>query len=341
MRQNVDAQWILVHFGGNESDLSNLFFPGLMWPPNLQVVHTTPEDVQQFVETALSFSFPAPLRTMPHGSKLNDWKAAFGKIFHTIISGCEFWGYGDLDVIYGNLRYAVPAAVRTRSDIITWKKGKQYMSGPCTFFKNTDVVNNLFFQEKDWRLIISDWAGNGAFDVPGLRMYDEQGMQQQVSTAEKAGQLRVSRGEMGYVCSTDVSLVNDEVCHWFPSNGSLIVHSPSWRTDVCDYQPEAAMIHFGYSTRHTEQSLTRTYIKNLLHNGFHYRRFDAGIALASGMRSKREHWGNQRGNILRTFTHLMVNGKCPNRIPAPLGADFSCREKANGTCPAHADCYLP
>jgi hypothetical protein len=142
MRMNPDVSWLLVHIAQTSdvsdlSDLATLLSPGLTpnppWPPNLQVVHTSPDEVQVFVEGALSIKFPQPLRSMPHGAKLNDWKPATGRMFSSLISQCQFWGYADLDSVYGSFNETIPLHIRERNDILTWKKS---LSGPATFFRN-------------------------------------------------------------------------------------------------------------------------------------------------------------------------------------------------------------
>ena len=38
------------------------------------------------------------------GYKLCDFKPAYGFLFRELVEGYDFWGHGDVDVIYGNIR---------------------------------------------------------------------------------------------------------------------------------------------------------------------------------------------------------------------------------------------
>ena len=47
------------------------------------------------------FDFAITLHT-PY--KLCDYKPAYGEIFAPELSGYDFWGYGDMDLVFGDLR---------------------------------------------------------------------------------------------------------------------------------------------------------------------------------------------------------------------------------------------
>ena len=95
-------------------------------------------------------------------SKLNDWKQTFGKLFEDWISGCTFWGYTDLDLIYGNLVEAVPKRLREDYDIIS-PKGHMLM-GPFTLFRNTRAVNELFRKDDEWQEVLKKNPDNFRLD---------------------------------------------------------------------------------------------------------------------------------------------------------------------------------
>ena len=58
--------------------------------------------ISQFCEDAARIlGFEVDVR---HAYKICDFKPAFGLILQKYISGFDFWGYCDIDLIYGNIR---------------------------------------------------------------------------------------------------------------------------------------------------------------------------------------------------------------------------------------------
>lgn len=89
--------------------------------------------------------------------KLCDFKPAYGLIFEDYISEYEFWGYCDVDLIFGKLPWKQYSAILAKSEILMGYKN--FASGPFALFQNTIKVNNLFsklvgyekiFENKNW-----------------------------------------------------------------------------------------------------------------------------------------------------------------------------------------------
>lgn len=70
--------------------------------------------------------------------KLCDYKPTYGLVFNEIISNYDFWGYCDIDLIFGDL-----------SKFITEEKlniyDKFYYHGHFTLYRNNYEMNNLFY----------------------------------------------------------------------------------------------------------------------------------------------------------------------------------------------------
>lgn len=58
---------------------------------------------------------------IPNSYKLCDFKPTYGLIFSEYIAKYDFWGMGDIDVIYGNIRDFITEDVLNNNDIITVK----------------------------------------------------------------------------------------------------------------------------------------------------------------------------------------------------------------------------
>ena len=67
-------------------------------PPNVQVHHMTFEDIKKMISPHLDFDFVCDT---PY--KLCDYRPMFGLIFEDYLSGYDFWGFCDSDVIFGDM----------------------------------------------------------------------------------------------------------------------------------------------------------------------------------------------------------------------------------------------
>ena len=74
--------------------------------------------------------------------KICDFRPAFGRIFEDNLSDFEFWGYSDLDLVYGNLSHFISLNNLKNFDIITSRS--DYVAGHFTLFRNTNNINNLY-----------------------------------------------------------------------------------------------------------------------------------------------------------------------------------------------------
>ena len=88
-RWNPTVDWLLL------SDAQ----PPEHLPPNLRVVTTKFEDYRELIARRLDIR-PA----WADAYMLCDLKPALGFIHQSEIAGYDYWGYGDLDVIYGDIR---------------------------------------------------------------------------------------------------------------------------------------------------------------------------------------------------------------------------------------------
>ena len=82
------------------------------------------------------FDFAITLHT-PY--KLCDYKPAYGEIFAPELSGYDFWGYGDMDLVFGDLR-----AYFTEDKL--QKYDKFYAFGHLSLYRNTPENNAVYRQ---------------------------------------------------------------------------------------------------------------------------------------------------------------------------------------------------
>src|SRR5690349_17699493 len=65
--------------------------------------------------------------------KLNDLKPAYGHIFDEYIGDYSYWGYCDIDIIWGNIRKFIEPALLSNYDVVT---ALPHIAGHFTIIKN-------------------------------------------------------------------------------------------------------------------------------------------------------------------------------------------------------------
>lgn len=125
---------------------------------NIIVHKTTFEAFRQTVQRA--FDFPIVL-DRPY--KLCEYKQAYGYILQDYIRHYDFWGFGDLDLVYGDLRAFLTASVLEKKKfLLGW--------GHLTLLRNDDDANTYFMRQtagyQDYR---------EAFTTSKITFFDEYG----------------------------------------------------------------------------------------------------------------------------------------------------------------------
>jgi len=82
-------------------------------------------------------------------------------IFEDWLKDYDFWGYGDLDLIYGNIRKFCNDQVLQEYDIISGRK--KYLTGHFALYRNNETVNNLYKNHR-WHQHIFQHPAHKAFD---------------------------------------------------------------------------------------------------------------------------------------------------------------------------------
>ncbi len=107
-------------------------------------------------------------------TKICDFKPAFGQIFRDYLNTFEFWGYCDLDVVWGDLSYLVKDNILAKYDIVS-VRGDQFLSGACTFYRNTHDLRTLYKMSPTWKEVFEDpdhWAFDEDFGRGEARSLD-------------------------------------------------------------------------------------------------------------------------------------------------------------------------
>jgi hypothetical protein len=102
--------------------------------------------------------------------KLCDFKPAYGVIFEDYLEGYDFWGFGDIDLIYGNIRKLITDKILLDHDIVT-ACGK-FLSGPFTIFKNDDL-KYLYRDNPDYKNVFRDKNYLGFDETGSLTKFEQ------------------------------------------------------------------------------------------------------------------------------------------------------------------------
>lgn len=127
--------------------LSDNKFPVVL-PANVKILHYSIEQFNVDATKALRFKID-----VQQSYKLCDFKPAYGYIFSKLIKNYDFWGYCDIDLIWGNIRAFMTDELLNEYDIISARH--DYLTGCFALYKNNKDMRELFMQSKDYRKVFT------------------------------------------------------------------------------------------------------------------------------------------------------------------------------------------
>lgn len=101
-------------------------------PENVKIERTTLSRIKKFMTNRLKMRI-----SLDSPYKLCDYRPAYGYIFQDYLKDYDYWGYTDLDLIYGNLKNFIDLNQLNHYSKIQAR-------GHLTLFKNSDEVNRYF-----------------------------------------------------------------------------------------------------------------------------------------------------------------------------------------------------
>ena len=115
-------------------------------PKNIRFIFLNLKEISENATERLGFHVQ-----ITRGYKLCDFKPAYAFLFPHLIQGYDFWGHGDLDVIYGDLRKFLPSDLLLSHDVISVRH--DYVTGHFALFRNCESFNKLFMKSKDYQKV--------------------------------------------------------------------------------------------------------------------------------------------------------------------------------------------
>ncbi|WP_312934262.1 DUF6625 family protein [Pseudomonas sp.] len=133
-RRNPDIDWLLFSDCGAIDDL----------PANVHIESISYAAYCRLVSHRLGIDF-APVNAY----KLCDLKPALGYIHEEHLKGHDFWAFGDLDLVYGDLRaYFTNQRLASRDFFSTHERR---VAGHLCLMRNTPCKRELFMRMPSWR----------------------------------------------------------------------------------------------------------------------------------------------------------------------------------------------
>jgi hypothetical protein len=162
------------------------------YPQNVKVKYMAFDELKEKMQNLFDFKI-----SLPTPYKLCDYKPVYGHLFYDIVKQYDYWGYADIDLIFGNIRSFIT------EEVLNEGYDKIQTAGHFTIMPTTD--ENIFFYQKniEGQLFYKDVyssENNFAFDEwPG------------VSTFYK------TLGEKVYNQVNDIADLSYKVKHFLPS----------------------------------------------------------------------------------------------------------------------------
>jgi hypothetical protein len=131
-RWNSTVDWLIV----TDCD------PPAAAPPNIRFLEESLSSVTRRIAAKLGHSVP-----IDYPYKLCDLRLAFPAVFDDLTRGYDFFGWGDLDVLYGNIRQLLSTDALD-NDVIAFYD--DHLTGHLTIVRNTAAARDLHLQIPDW-----------------------------------------------------------------------------------------------------------------------------------------------------------------------------------------------
>jgi len=117
-------------------------------PDNVVFVYSSINAINELASKSLGIK-----TNILNGYKLCDFKPAYGLLFPELIQGYDFWGQGDLDVIYGDIKSFITEDILNEFDFISVRH--DYATGCFTLHRNNSLINNIFKKSRDYLRVFS------------------------------------------------------------------------------------------------------------------------------------------------------------------------------------------
>ena len=136
--------------------------PQIDIPMNVTIVEMTFDELRERIQGLYDFKI-----SLKKPYKICDFRPAYGEIFNSIIDNYDFWGYCDVDLIFGNIKKFITEAVLNKYEKIN-------LHGHLSIYKNSEKMNTLYKKEfsniMDYKLAFSTDQACHFDEFPGISL---------------------------------------------------------------------------------------------------------------------------------------------------------------------------
>lgn len=137
-RWNPSVDWLIVTDQTAPPDM----------PPNVRIRPSSFPDYRSLISSRLGVAIE-----WTEAYKLCDLKPALAHVHAGEVAGYDMWGFGDLDVIYGDIRRIYTADVLAR-DLVTTHE--DVVAGHLTLLRNAPRMTQAFMRIPGWRGLLAN-----------------------------------------------------------------------------------------------------------------------------------------------------------------------------------------
>lgn len=121
---------------------------------NIFIINKTLKDIKKMANNILGFNC-----SLDKPYKLCDYKPLYNLIFNDICKDYDYWGYGDMDIVFGDLNSFVQSEMFSNKLCI-------FRLGHLSFFKNDESINDI-------RSLVSSKIIKYVFSTSSICFFDE------------------------------------------------------------------------------------------------------------------------------------------------------------------------
>jgi hypothetical protein len=114
---------------------------------NVKFVYKTLAEINSLAKEKLEL----PVH-ITHGYKLCDFKPTYGILFSELLQGYDYWGHGDIDMIFGDIRAFITNELLNKYELISVRH--DFLTGQFLLFRNNEKMNRLFTLSKDYKKVL-------------------------------------------------------------------------------------------------------------------------------------------------------------------------------------------
>ncbi|KUJ62447.1 hypothetical protein AR687_08320 [Flavobacteriaceae bacterium CRH] len=136
---NPTVDFIIIT--GNTQEIPNK-------PQNVIIIQKTLEELKAEASKKLGFDL-----NFDQAYKFCDFKPVSGLLFEEVLEKYDFWGHGDIDMVYGNIRAFITADLLNKYDLIC--SHANFITGTFSLYRNNALMRTLFTESPDYQKILS------------------------------------------------------------------------------------------------------------------------------------------------------------------------------------------